>query len=235
MKYKAIFIDWDDTIGDFAGAAYRSLQEIYDAFELGQAFDSFEQFYQTYLPHNIELWEKYGRDEVTKNYLEFDRFFYPQMMAPRPISTEVAAARAHAMAAEHLRHTTDYFTPLPGAIECVQALAKKYKVIVVSNGFVSVQYKKIDASGLRKYFTDIVLSEEIGCQKPNPRFFQEALRRNDLQPEEVLMVGDGYYSDIYGAQQVGIDQAWIHDADPTADQHATYIVPSIREIAGIVE
>lgn len=233
-QYSAILIDWDDTIGDFSQAAYRSLQEIYRNYHLAENFDSFEQFYQVYLPHNISLWERYGRDEVTKDYLEFDRFFYPQLLAPRPMQVNQAVTNAQQMAQEHLRHTTDYFQPIPGAVECVRALANKYKVIIASNGFVEVQYKKINASGLRDCFTDIVLSEEIGCQKPNPRFYEEALRRNGLRADEVLMIGDGYYSDIYGAQQAGIDQLWIHADEPTTEQHATYIVKAITDIKNIL-
>lgn len=231
-EYKAILIDWDDTIGDFSGAAKRSLRDMFETFSLDRCYDSVEAFIAVYDPHNVGLWERYGRDEVTKDYLEFDRFFYPLMMAPRPLSTEQAAALAPRMAREHLRHTTDYFTPIPGAIETVKALSQHYPLIVASNGFEEVQYVKIERSGLKDYLTDVVLSEQIGCQKPNPRFYQIALERNGLRPEEVLMVGDSWYSDIFGAQQAGIDQLWIvGDGSKKRDgQHATYEVTDILAV-----
>ena len=78
-QYKAVFIDWDDTIGDFLGAAKLALQDMYEKYNLSEYFASFEEFFLLYKPHNIELWDKYGKDLVTKEYLSFDRFFFPLM------------------------------------------------------------------------------------------------------------------------------------------------------------
>jgi len=231
-QYKALFLDWDDTIGDFSNAAARSLRDIYEAFRLDECYDSFEDFYAIYSRHNTWLWEQYGIDAVTKDYLEFDRFFYPQMLAPRPRPLERCAELAQQMAGEHLRHTTDYFTPIPFACEVVRHLASRYPLTIVSNGFVEVQYKKIELSGLRDCFTHIVLSEEVGCQKPNPRIFQIALERNGLRPEEVLMIGDSWSSDIQGAAAAGIDQLWIQRPGSGVDDSlpATYKVTCLADL-----
>ena len=68
-QYKAVFIDWDDTIGDFIGAAKLALQEMYEKYNLSDYFASLEEFVSLYKPHNLELWDKYGKDLVTKEYL----------------------------------------------------------------------------------------------------------------------------------------------------------------------
>jgi len=231
--YKALLLDWDDTIGDFHNAAYRSLQDIYAGYGLDACYDSFDDYYAVYSEHNTYLWEQYGLDRVTKDYLEFDRFFYPQMMAPHPFPIAKAIEQAQRMAQDHLHHTTDYFSPLPGAVDAVRRLATRYPLIIVSNGFVSVQYKKIELSGLRDCFAHIVLSEEVGCQKPNPKIYQEALRRCGLAADEVMMIGDSWTSDIQGAQAAGIDQMCIVDpAKPTdPDRTATYKVADLSDAA----
>ena len=115
-------------------------------------------------------------------------------------------------------------------------LAKKYPLTVVTNGFIEVQYEKFDKSGLRDCFAHIVLSEEVGCQKPSPRIFEEALRMNGLSADDVLMIGDSWTSDIQGAINAGIDQLWIRKtSEPlSAGQSATYIVKSLEEVMGIV-
>ena len=46
---------------------------------------------------------------------------------------------------------------------------------------------------------------DIGYDKPDVRFYQEALRRCGLQPNEVLMVGDSMTTDVIGAQNAGIE------------------------------
>jgi putative hydrolase of the HAD superfamily len=242
-QYKAVFIDWDDTIGDFIGAAKLALQEMYDKYHLCDYFASLEEFVSLYKPHNIELWDKYGKDIVTKEYLSFDRFFFPLMHGSRvgerlkvKGERQEVAALAEQLSEDFLNMTTARFSLLPGAEELVRYLAKKYPLTVVTNGFVEVQYEKFDKSGLRDCFAHIVLSEEVGCQKPNPRIFEEALRMNGLKAEEVVMIGDSWNSDIQGAINAGIDQIWIRKSkDPLPEgQSATYLVQSLSEVMEIL-
>ena len=239
-QYKAVFIDWDDTIGDFIGAAKQALHEMYDKYHLSDYFASHEEFVTLYKPHNIELWDKYGKDLVTKEYLSFDRFFYPLMHGSK-VKGENLCVLAEQLSEDFLNMTTAHFSLLEGAEELVRYLAKKYPLTVVTNGFVEVQYEKFDKSGLRECFAHIVLSEEVGCQKPNPRIFEEALRMNGLQAEDVVMIGDSWSSDIQGAINAGIDQIWIKKSkeqgtknQDTIVQTATYIVHNLSEVMGIL-
>jgi putative hydrolase of the HAD superfamily len=148
---------------------------------------------------------------------------------------------AEQLSEDFLNMTTAHFSLLEGAEELVRYLAKKYPLTVVTNGFVEVQYEKFDKSGLRDCFAHIVLSEEVGCQKPNPRIFEEALRMNGLQAEDVVMIGDSWSSDIQGAINAGIDQIWIKKSkeqgtknQDTIVQTATYIVHNLSEVMGIL-
>ena len=242
-QYKAVFSDWDDTIGDFLGAAKLALQDMYDKYNLSEYFASFEEFFLLYKPHNIELWDKYGKDLVTKEYLSFDRFFFPLMHGSRvgerlkaKGERQGVAALAEQLSEDFLNMTTARFSLLEGAEELVHYLAKKYPLTVVTNGFVEVQYEKFDKSGLRDCFAHIVLSEDVGYQKPNPRIFEEALRMNGLQAEDVVMIGDSWNSDIQGAINAGIDQIWIRKSkDPIpVEQSATYYVNTLDEIMDIL-
>ncbi len=258
-QYKAVFIDWDDTIGDFIGAAKLALQEMYEKYNLNDYFASLEEFVSLYKPHNLELWDKYGKDLVAKDFLRIDRFLWPLLHGSKVISTtqqskegmmggsnksfplgedlgEALSALAEQLSEDFLHLTTARFSLLEGAEELVRYLAAKYPLTVVTNGFVEVQYEKFDKSGLRDCFAHIVLSEEVGCQKPNPRIFEEALRMNGLQAEEVVMIGDSWNSDIQGAINAGIDQIWIRKSqDPLPEgQSATYLVQSLSEVMEIL-
>ena len=242
-KYKAVFLDWDDTIGDFHGAADLALEEMYEKYQLDRYFASLVEFVGLYKPHNLELWAKYGEDKVTKEYLSLDRFFFPLMHGSRvgerlkvKGERQDVAALAEQLSEDFLNMTTARFSLLPGAEELVRYLAAKYPLTVVTNGFVEVQYEKFDKSGLRDCFAHIVLSEEVGCQKPNPRIFEEALRMNGISAEDVVMIGDSWNSDIQGAINAGIDQIWIRKSqDPLPEgQSATYLVQSLSEVMEIL-
>lgn len=239
--YKAVFLDWDDTIGDFNHAAYAALHDIYQKYRLQRFFSTFDNYYALYNTHNIDLWRDYSNGKVTKDFLRIDRFLYPIVQAAggNPVLFESAKLQrlAQRISNDFLVLTTRYFTLVPGAEEMVRYLAAKYPLTLVSNGFVEVQYEKIRKSGLESLFSYVVLSDEVGIQKPNAGIFEHALALNHVQPSEAVMIGDSWFSDIQGAQRAGIDQIWIRRTPslPLPEgQSATYIVADYSDIPHIL-
>ena len=234
-KYKAIFIDWDDTIGDWKGAESDALHEMFEKHHLSEFYPSPDEFIAVYEDFNRTMWELYGLGKVTKEYLARERFVHP-LVYPLGIDHEKAPqpfiSLADKMAEEFLALTSKYFRPLPGTVEVVHEVAKHYPLTLISNGFKEVQYYKIEHSGLKDCFKHVLISEEVGINKPLPGIYEEGLRRNGLQAEEVVMVGDSYFSDISGAKAAGIDQIWI--TDNPGEETATYIVPKLADILTIV-
>lgn len=234
-RYSAIFLDWDDTIGDFHDAAKTALQEIYEKYGLSRFYSTFDAYYAVYHLHNISLWEQYGRSEITKDYLQFDRFMYPLLNSPlNTLSTTILEKLATDIGADFLLLTSKHFRLLPNAEYVVRSLAKYYPLTIVSNGFIEVQYEKVRLSALQDCFSYIVLSEEVGVQKPNPLIFEKALQLNGLRKEEVLMIGDSYNSDIQGAINAGIDQLWI-TSDLTDTRPSTYRSSSLLQTLDLLE
>lgn len=78
---------------------------------------------------------------------------------------------------------------------------------------------------LAPYFSDVIESAAVGIRKPDPAIFRLALSRNDLKPDEVLVVGDSLKNDIQPAHTLGIPTVWFSPhADavpPEADHHIT--------------
>lgn len=230
MRYKAIFLDWDDTIGDWTTAEHKALQDIYKTYRLDRLYPTFADYLNAYKPYNLELWGMYGRGEVTKDRLHLQRFLRP--IEGLPLTGDGLQAMAHDMGAEFLRLTNKYFCLIPDADRVVKYLASKSPLTIISNGFKEVQHYKFEHSGLAPYFTHTLISEEVGINKPQPQIFEIALERNGITANEAVMVGDSYTSDIAGAKAAGIDQLWIHEGE--TDETATYIVPKITDIMTIL-
>ena len=239
--YKALFIDWDDTIGDWSSAAYAAQKDLYDKYRLSELCPSFDVWFDLYHNHNNLLWEQYGKSLVTKAYLQRDRFEYPlrQLIGDNSASYP----DPDKMGEDFLELTNLYFRLLPDAASVVRRLAEHYPLTIVSNGFVEVQYYKLMHSGLRSCFRHVILSEEAGFQKPDPRIFELALQRNNeerrrlgnepLTKDNVLMIGDSYGSDIKGAIAAGMDQLWLcWDDTAFADdmRPATYKVRNLKSV-----
>ena len=102
-------------------------------------------------------------------------------------------------------------TLVPDAKETLEALKNKgYRLFAASNSFGHLQRSRLQHAEILHLFEDTYISMDIGYDKPDVRFYQEALRRCDLQPSEVLMVGDSMTTDILGAQAAGIDAIYFN-------------------------
>ncbi len=94
-----------------------------------------------------------------------------------------------------------------GAPDMLQGFIKGgLQIALVSNTFVSgeVLDRHLEIEKLLDLFPVRIYSCEVGCRKPNPRIFREALGRLGLQAREVIFVGDSPKSDIRGANRVGM-------------------------------
>lgn len=229
-KYTCVFIDLDDTLWDFKTNAYLSLQDVYAKHELKRYFSSFEHFFSLYTFRNKQLWDHYNRNEISKEYLHKERFLYPFRQVRAATSEEFSETIGH----DFLMTTTTKPHLIPFAKELLAYLQPKYRLSLLSNGFSEVQYRKINHSHLGRFFDRIILSEDVGFQKPDKRFFDFALKQNRIQAHEAIMVGDNPETDIAGAQNSGIDQILYQPNTGKTDIQATFTVKSLEEITKIL-
>jgi putative hydrolase of the HAD superfamily len=59
--------------------------------------------------------------------------------------------------------------------------------------------------GLARWLDFVVVSYEVGVEKPHPAIFERALARLGLPPEQVLHVGDRVREDVEGALALGME------------------------------
>lgn len=176
--------------------------------------DYLDIFFKKYDTINHKLWDDYESGKLEKETLRWRRFydtFRLYGVEDEPLSRQFGEDYLLQMICEK--------ELMPGAAALLERIKKSGgKMAVLSNGFKEVQYHKLERSGIRDYFSAVVISEEVGFHKPLPDIFRIALERlcgftrnEDAQKwktakEETLMVGDDFENDIEGAQIFGIDQ-----------------------------
>jgi len=93
----------------------------------------------------------------------------------------------------------------PEAVPVLRALTADKVVALVSNfDHPPHIHSVVNDLGLKEFFDPMVISGEVGFQKPDPRIFQHALERTGLLPADVLYVGDSVEHDVEGALAAGI-------------------------------
>jgi HAD superfamily hydrolase (TIGR01549 family) len=137
-----------------------------------------------------------------------------------------------------LRHvdTMKYIRIDSTAIEVIQALQSDYTLSLISNMMLpgALLLAKLRQANLGDVFHTMSISSDVGFIKPHPNMFLHTLHCDDLQPEQVVFVGDTYAQDIRGAQRVGMRTIWLnsrHESREDArDQPPDAEIHHIREL-----
>jgi HAD superfamily hydrolase (TIGR01509 family) len=83
--------------------------------------------------------------------------------------------------------------------------AAGWRLVVLTNGLPSVQFRKVAALGLSSLVDDVVYAEEhVAGGTPAAAAFRAALAALDLAPEQCVCVGDDLLRDVRGARALGI-------------------------------
>ena len=231
--YTDLFIDFDDTLYDTHGNSVIALRELFDALHLEQWFTDAQVFYDRYWEANIDLWTRYSRGEITRDYLIVERF-------RRPFSYGEGLEPTAQFCLEASDLFLDLCSSKPGLVEGARELmdylkTKGYRLHMCSNGFHEVQYRKLRSCGLHNHFDTIVLSEDAGVNKPSPLFFDYAIQKTGAQKETTLMIGDNFQTDILGAKRYGLDTAYFNRfPDYPAAEPVTYEVTLLRQLMEIL-
>ena len=104
---------------------------------------------------------------------------------------------------------SDGASNLTGALEAVRELSEVATLAIASNGVARVQASRLRDSGLEPYMDEVFVSEKMGVEKPNRRFFDQAVRTLGIEHRDrVLVVGDSLSADIKGGQNAGLATCW---------------------------
>lgn len=230
MRYKTVFLDFDDTLIDTQGYASKCLKDLFSEYKLNLFFKDFASFLAHYHKHVHELWNDYALGKMDKQTLITERF-------QRPLGhiEDLSSSQINNINKEFTKRVVLIDKDIPGGLKLVKYLKNKgYKLVMLSNGFSEMQYDKIKNSGFDNLFDKIILSDVVGYNKPHPNIFKESLRISKSSPEETIMIGDNYIADIKGAMQSNIDQIWYNPKNESAEEPPTYMVKSLSEIINIL-
>jgi putative hydrolase of the HAD superfamily len=146
------------------------------------------------------LFEAGFRGDVFNRWLE-GHGFQPDSLVPQMVQVY----RGH----------HPHIAPYPEVPGVLRRLRGRYRLGLISDGYVEVQKRKLAALGLASCFDDLIFSDEWGREawKPDPRPFVALLERWGLAGDQAVYVADNPLKDFLGARRVGMRTVRVRRAD----------------------
>ena len=119
----------------------------------------------------------------------------------------------------------------------LEDLHQRYPMMLVSNFYGNIDEVLRDY-GIRHLFKGIIESAVVGVRKPNPTLFKLGVDALELEPADVLVVGDSLRKDIEPAEQLGCQVLWLKGKGWTKEedlQTHPNTITSITQVTGFIE
>lgn len=151
---------------------------------------------------NEALWKKLERGLVTQDRLRVQRF--EEFVAQTGLKAD-----PQALADAFVEGLAEGCYLFPQTLSLLQNLHPRARIAVLTNGISFVQKRRMAYSGLSRYVDALVISEDEGVSKPDPRIVLRALEKlGCTDKSQAVIVGDSLTSDLAAARNAQVDGIW---------------------------
>lgn len=221
---KAVLIDIDDTIFDFEKCSKNSFLKTLEKFNLKFKEEDFSYFNKV----NDILWTKQKLGEINIKEVFIKRNY----LMGKYFNLDIEKGLFNDLFVKFLY---DEIEMVDGIEDLLLYLSDKYKIFTASNGIFKMQENRLKKSNLDKYFDKIFVSDKIGYEKPDKKFFQKIMDLTKFSNDDLIMIGDSIKSDIIGAKNSKIKSIYFNKEDKKiTDKNFTYQVKNLSEIKKIL-
>lgn len=227
-KYKYLLWDIDGTIINFELAERAAIRSLFERFKLGDCSD---EMLMCYSQINKRYWQLMESGKIKKDKMLVERFI--EFFSYKGINADIAAE----FNKEYQIALCDTIVFNDDAIDIIKHQKKTCKIIIVTNGTEVVQEKKLERSGLNDIVDNVFISELVGFEKPNIKFFEKVILEVGIKDlKEALIIGDSLTSDIQGGHNIGIDTCWYNpkNEENTTLLNPTYTIRNLHELENII-
>ena len=222
-----IFFDLDNTLWDHRKNAILTLNELFQRKEINEKYNLlFDEFHAKYNEINEDLWIKIRDGIIDKDFLRKHRFY--DTFLHFDIDDEELADYFEK---HFLDEIINYNELIDGTLEILEYLKSKgYQLHVVSNGFHEVTNRKVEKSGLTKYFETVTSAEDAHAMKPDERIFEYSLNVANAKKSESIFIGDDWIADVKGAQNFGMEVIFFDALLENKTEEGLKVIQNLDEI-----
>lgn len=198
MVLEVLFFDIDGTLLEYGLEPDAALRQACAA----QGIDASLDHHAYYVLYRVVQAER-----PRAGYEEVSDEAYRRLLATRGWDEPALARR---VAARYRRDRLASIELYPETLEVLDALRGNHTLGVISNGPGEIQRAKVEKFDLQRYFETIVISGEVGTDKPEAAIFRLALERIGAEAAQTGHIGDNPRDDVQGARDAGLTSIWVN-------------------------
>jgi putative hydrolase of the HAD superfamily len=226
MEYKWLLFDLDGTLFDYNSAEKNALKMTFQSHIKNYS----DEYLDTYRTINKKIWTDFENGLITQKEIKAQRF---KILG----DTLSLSFDAEKFSSDYLDNLSQQTQLIEGAEDVLGQLHTKYQFALVTNGLTQVQRPRIKSSTIANYFSEVIISEEIGFAKPDQAFFDITFERIGHPPrEDVMIIGDSLTSDMLGGTRYSITTCWFNPDGLEAgdDVKIDYEISSLSNLLSIL-
>ncbi|MGH7706587.1 MAG: HAD family hydrolase [Vulcanimicrobiaceae bacterium] len=203
---RAVLFDLDDTLHDDTQTYRRAARRVVDDLSREGAVDA-EALFLAYVAQAERFWKSLTAELLTESMVATRERLWSAALAAVGTPDAVLARRC---AEAYNRYRNEFLQLWPGVGDLLDTLrARGSRLGLITNGMSETHREKIALLGLADRFDIVLMADEAGMVKPDPRLFQLACARLGIEPRDATMIGDRYFRDITGAHDAGLFTIWL--------------------------
>ena len=180
MRYGTVLFDADDTLLDFKLAEHCAITGVFES--VGLPTD--DEVISIYSEINLSLWKLLEQGGITKDELKTERFrlFCEKLGYSVP---------AELLAEKYMHELSKQSYIIKDADKvCKKIYNSGIRMCIVTNGIKAIQTGRFENCPIKKYFSDVFISEDVGYEKPNVKFFNKVFSTLGVtNKKDIILIG----------------------------------------------
>ncbi|MFQ6012522.1 MAG: HAD family hydrolase [Thermoplasmata archaeon] len=220
-KIKVLFFDIDGTLCEYGLAPNVALRHACEAVGIDVELDHQEYY---------DLYRVVQAERGSVGYEGISDEAYRRLLAAHGWDDPAVARK---VAARYRRDRLDSIELYPETRDVLDAVHGDYPLGIISNGPGEIQWAKVEKFHLQSYFTTVVISGEVGPEKPEAAIFRLALERLNGEAGASAHIGDNPRDDVRGARGAGLTSIWVNRGvfpSPRGNARPHHEIPDLREL-----
>jgi len=205
---------------------------------LTQMTQSFEEIYAGAI-------QEAGLNELEGMYEQYTKLFFNRFndkwATPRRQAIDQLAKKHECYDAEKVESFADAWDELEsdavqlkdGVKEVLQELADQYPLGILTNGTGRLQRMKLQKLGIDDLFDTVVVSGEVGYQKPEKQIF--AYAKQELEADTHVIISHLARRDVLAGKKTGFEPIWVTDSEKELPEKVGRKIKRLEELPTVLD